>query len=147
MYAFDYVVPELILDILIFKHFAFKNKNISKYDSRYNMVMFFYSLVIESLGEILDNDKVNEIKELLDDTIMDETIFFKQWFMKIATDYLDMTKEKRKSKFMSLITAICDYNNNDIFKRVKKSVIACAKENNCHISHIEYGEYPEEIKW
>ena len=96
MYAFDYVVPELILDILLFKYFALKNKNISKYDSRYNMVMFFYSLVIESLGEILDNDKVNEIKALLDDTFMDETIFFKQWFMKIAIDYIHMSPMKKK---------------------------------------------------
>ena len=67
--------------------------------------------------------------------------------MKIAIDYIHMSPMKKKCEIENVINSICNYTNNSTFKKIKKEVIACAKENNCHISHIEYGEYPEEIKW
>lgn len=66
LYDFDYVVPELLTDILLFKHFVkSKNKKISEYDTNYNSVMAFYSKVIDALQEILTENQVKRVRKRL----------------------------------------------------------------------------------
>lgn len=55
LYDFNYIIPELILDIVLFKHFVLKKfkRKLKEYDTNYNIVMAFYSKVIDALKEML----------------------------------------------------------------------------------------------
>lgn len=54
LYSFDYLVTDLILDILLFRHFTKKQKKeINEYNTEYNVAIAFYSKVVNSLSEIL----------------------------------------------------------------------------------------------
>ena len=79
LYDFDYVVTELLTDILLFKHFAkSKNKKLSEYDTNYNSVMTFYSKVIDALQEILTENQVKRAKKRLSESSISERYWLKQ---------------------------------------------------------------------
>ncbi len=148
LYDFDYVVPELLTDILLFKHFAkSKNKKLSEYDTNYNSVMTFYSKVIDALQEILSENQVNRAKKRLSESSISEKYWLKQWFMIVSIDYLKMTKNKRKREMMHIIESLCDSYLYDEYHEIKNEVEQYAKENNIIETEIEYGEYPKEIEW
>ena len=148
LYDFDYVVTELLTDILLFKHFAkSKNKKLSEYDTNYNSVMTFYSKVIEALQEILTENQVKRAKKRLSESSISERYWLKQWFMIVSIDYLKMTKNKRKREMMHIIESLCDSYLYDEYHQIKNEVEQYAKENNIIETEIEYGEYPEEIEW
>lgn len=148
LYDFDYVVPELLTDILLFKHFAkTKNKKISEFDTNYNSVMTFYSKVIDALQEILTENQVKKVKKLLSESPISEKYWLRQWFMMVSIDYLKMTKNKRKREIMHIIESLCDSYLYVEYQEIKKEVQEYAKENNINETEIEYGEYPDEIEW
>ena len=148
LYDFDYFVPELLTDILLFKHFAkSKNKKLSEYDTNYNSVMTFYSKVIDALQEILTENQVKRAKKRLSESSISERYWLKQWFMIVTIDYLKMTKDKRKREMMHIIESLCDSYLYDEYQEIKNEVKKYAKENNIIETEIEYGEYPEEIEW
>ena len=148
LYDFDYVVPELLTDILLFKHFAkSKNKKLSEYDTNYNSVMTFYSKVIDALQEILTENQVKRAKKRLSESSISERYWLKQWFMIVSIDYLKMTKNKRKMEMMHIIESLCDSYLYDEYHEIKNEVEQYANENNIIETEIEYGEYPEEIEW
>ncbi len=148
LYDFDYVVPELLTDILLFKHFAkSKNKKISEYDTNYNSVMSFYSKVIDALQEILTENQVKRVKKRLSESPISERYWLKQWFMTVSIDYLKMTKNKRKREMMHIIESLCDSYLYDEYHEIKNEVEQYAKENNINETEIEYGDYPKEIEW
>ena len=148
LYDFDYVVTELLTDILLFKHFAkSKNKKLSEYDTNYNSVMTFYSKVIDALQEILTENQVKRAKKRLSESSISERYWLKQWFMIVSIDYLKMTKNKRKREMMHIIESLCDSYLYDEYHQIKNEVEQYAKENNIIETEIEYGEYPEEIEW
>ena len=148
LYDFDYVVPELLTDILLFKHFSkSKNKKLSEYDTNYNSVMTFYSKVIDALQEILTENQVKRAKKRLSESSISERYWLKQWFMIVSIDYLKMTKNKRKREMMHIIESLCDSYLYDEYHQIKIEVEQYAKENNIIETEIEYGEYPEEIEW
>ena len=148
LYDFDYVVPELLTDILLFKHFAkTKNKKISEFDTNYNSVMTFYSKVIDALQEILTENQVKKVKKLLSESPISERYWLRQWFMMVSIDYLKMTKNKRKREMMHIIESLCDSYLYVEYQEIKKEVQEYAKENNINETEIEYGEYPDEIEW
>ena len=148
LYDFDYVVPELLTDILIFKHFAkSKTKNISEYDTNYNSVMAFYSKVIDALQEILTENQVKKVKKLLSELPISERYWLRQWFMIVSIDYLKMTKKKRQKEMMHIIESICYSYLYDEYHEIQNEVERYAKENNISETEVEYGEYPEEIEW
>ena len=73
LYDFNYVVPELLTDILLFKHFAkSKNKKMSEYDTNYNSVITFYSKVIDALQEILTENQVKRVRKTLAESPISE---------------------------------------------------------------------------
>ena len=146
LYDFDYVVPELLTDVLLFKHFA-KSKNISEYDTNYNSVMAFYSKVIDSLREILTENQVKKIKKMLSESVISEKCWLNQWFTIVSINYLKMTKKKRQKEMMHIIESICDSYVYDEYYKIKKEVEDFARENKIPVTEIEYGEYPEEIEW
>lgn len=148
LYDFDYVIPELLTDILLFKHFAkSKNKKISEYDTNYNSVMAFYSKVIDALQEIMTENQIKRAKKRLSESPISERYWLKQWFMIVTIDYLKMTKNKRKREIMHIIESLCDSYLYDEYYEVKKEVEQYAKENNINETEIEYGDYPKEIEW
>ena len=148
LYDFDYVVPELITDILLFEHFArSKSKKISKYDTNYNNVMAFYSKVIDALQEILTENQIKRVKKRLSDSPISERCWLKQWFMIVSIDYLKMTKKKRQREMMHVIESLCDSYLYDEYEQIKDEIEQYAKENNIVETEIEYGEYPKEIEW
>lgn len=148
LYDFNYLVTELITDILLFKHFAKnKTKKISEYDTNYNNVMTFYSKIIDSLQEILTENQVKKLKKMLSESAISERYWLKQWFMIISIDYLEMTKKKRQREMMHIIGMICDSYLYDEYYKIKKEVEQYAEENNMLVTDIEYGEYPDSIEW
>ncbi len=148
LYDFDYVVPELLTDVLLFKHFSkSKTKKMSEYDTNYNSVITFYSKVIEALKEILTENQVKKVKKILSESVITERNWLKQWFMIVSIDYLKMTKKKRQKEMMHIIESICNSYLYDDYYRIKKEVEQYAKEHNINENEIEYGEYPEEIDW
>lgn len=148
LYNFDYVVPELLTDVLLFKHFAkSKTKKMSEYNTNYNSVITFYSKVIDALKEILTENQVKKVKKVLSESVITERNWLKQWFMIVSIDYLKMTKKKRQKEMMHVIEAICNSYLYDAYYRIKKEVEQYAKEHNINENEIEYGEYPEEIDW
>ncbi len=148
LYDFDYVVPELLTDVLLFKHFAkSKIKKMSEYDTNYNSVITFYSKAIDALKEILTENQVKKVKKILSESVITERNWLKQWFMKVNIDYLKMTKKKRQKEMIYVIESICNSSLYDDYYRIKKEVEQYAKEHNINENEIEYGEYPEEIDW
>lgn len=148
LYDFNYVVPELLTDILLFKHFAkSKNKKLGEYDTNYNSVMTFYGKVIDALQEILTENQVKRVRKRLSESSISERYWLKQWFMIVSIDYLKMTKNRRKREMMHIIESLCDSYLYDEYHQIKNEVEQYAKENNIMETEIEYGEYPEEIEW
>ena len=148
LYDFNYVVPELLTDILLFKHFAkSKNKKLGEYDTNYNSVMTFYGKVIDALQEILTENQVKRVRKRLSESYISERYWLKQWFMIVSIDYLKMTKNRRKREMMHIIESLCDSYLYDEYHQIKNEVEQYAKENNIMETEIEYGEYPEEIEW
>lgn len=148
LYDFDYVVPELLTDVLLFKHFSkSKTKKMNEYDTNYNSVITFYSKVIDALKEILTENQVKKVKKILSESVITERNWLRQWFMIVSIDYLKMTKKKRQKEMMHVIESICDSYLYDDYYRIKKEVEQYAKEHNINENEIEYGEYPEEIDW
>ena len=148
LYDFDYVVPELLTDILLFKHFAkSKTKKLSEYDTNYNSVMTFYSKVIDALQEILTENQVKRVRKKLSESPISERYWLKQWYMIVSIDYLKMTKNRRKREMMHVIESLCDSYLYDEYHEIKNEVEQYAKENSIIETEIEYGEYPKEIEW
>lgn len=148
LYDFNYVVPELLTDILIFKHFAKSTNNkLIEYDTNYNGVMTFYSKVIDALQEILTEKQVKRVKKLFSESSISERYWLRQWFMMVCIDYLKMTKNKRQKEMMHIITSICESYLYNEYQEIKNEVKEYAKENNIIETEIEYGEYPEEVEW
>ncbi len=148
LYDFDYVVPELLTDVLLFKHFAkSKTNKMSEYDTNYNSVITFYSKVIDALKEILTENQVEKVKKILSESVITERNWLKQWFMIVSIDYLKMTKKKRQKEMIHVIESICDSCLYDDYYRIKKEIEQYAKEHNINENEIEYGKYPEEIEW
>ena len=148
LYDFNYVVPELLTDILIFKHFAKgTNNKLSEYDTNYNGVMTFYSKVIDALKEILTEKQVKKVKKLFSESSISERYWLRQWFMMVCIDYLKMTKNKRQKEMMHIITSICESYLYNEYNEIKNEVKEYAKENNIIETEVEYGEYPEEVEW
>ncbi len=148
LYDFNYLLPELLLDITIFKHFAIKTgKDINNYNTDYNVVMTFYSKIINSLSEILTPIQLKKAKNLLASSTMSEKFFLRQWFMVVSETYINMTKTKRKKELMHTLDAICNYYLYDGYDKVRKEILKYAKEHDCKITEVEYGDFPVDITW
>lgn len=148
LYSFNYIVPELITDIVIFKYFAAKNKKKNEYDTNYNSVIAFYSRVIDSLGEILTLAQLNKVRRLLSNYLLGlKKSWTRQWYMILSIDYMKMTKMKRKKELMHTIDKICNFFEYDKYYQIKNEVEEYAKENNIIVTDVEYGNCPKEIEW
>ena len=146
--GFDYLVTDLILDILLFKHFAVKNSNeLNEFNPEYNIVNTFYSKVVFALTEIITPVQYKKIKKSLKEAVIHEKYYIRQWFLNIDIDYIRMNKTKRKREIIHIIDAICNWHSYDEYHEMREEIYKYAKDNNCRVTDIEYGEFPEEIEW
>ena len=148
LYDFNYVIPELILDILLFRNIVCNNfKKIEQYDVYYNIVMTFYSKVIEALKGMLTEIQLKKARKLISEGMILEKIWIKQWFTLTAIEYINMTKKQRQKEIMHSIQEICDYIHYDEYVKMRKEIQQYAKENNIEEGDVVYGEYPDFFEW
>lgn len=146
-FSFNYFLPDLILDIILIKNFI--NVEDKIYNSSYNMINFFYSLVIESLYKILDEKEINKIKLGLMNANISPDNFIPQWFENTTIDYLKMDKQKREKEITKILDHIYNYNQYNDFLEMKKDLEKTCIDKNCNLDdlHIKGTDYPKDIIW
>ena len=147
-FCFNYLLTDLLLDMVLIKYFIRKidKKENDIYNPYVNMVNYFYSLVLQSLEDILTEVKFNEIKNGLLKSIVTDDTYIPQWFEIISIDYINMTKSKREKEFMHIADSIYNYIDYDEYYVMKKRIEKICNEKNCNLSQLHYN-YPEKIKW
>ena len=148
-FCFNYLLPDLLLDMILIKHFINKvNKKVNdEYNSYINMVKFFYSIVLYSLDGFLTKIRFNKVKKGLLNAFMVDTLFVPQWFEIISTDYAKMTKKEREKEFMHIVSAIYNFMDYEDYYNMKKRMTAICENEKCSLDDIHYDDYPEEIVW
>ncbi len=148
-FKFNYLLPDLILDMILIKHFI--NKVNKKYRDEYNyyinMVNYFYSIVLQTLQGFLTEIQFNKVKRGLKDSYIVESTFIPQWFEIISIDYANMTKKSRKKEFMHIVHAIYDYYLYKSYFELKEDIENECKKSNSTIDFLHYEGYPEIIEW
>ena len=81
-FSFNYLLPDLLLDMVLIKYFINKvcKKENDIYNPHINMVNYFYSIVLYSLLEMLTKIKFNKVKKGLLNFVVFDTSFIPQWF-------------------------------------------------------------------
>ncbi len=148
-YSFNVLLPDLILDMILIKFFINKySKKLNDiYDENIHYVNYFYSIVLNSLLEVITINQLNKIRRSLTNAFIDDKIFIPQWGNEIDIDYILMSKTKRKKEIMHILDKIINYRNYDEFFAMKKNVEKYAKENNIHLQDVYYRKFPNDIKW
>lgn len=148
-FCFNYLLPDLFLDMVLIKHFIRKvDKKVNDvYNPYINMVNYFYSLVLHSLENMLTEIKFNKIKKGLLESVVTDSIFIPQWFEIISIDYSKMTKKQREKEFMHIMDAIYNYSDYEDYLKMKIDIEKLCKEKNCSLDDLHYEDYPEEIEW
>lgn len=148
-FSFNYLLPDLLLDMVLIKYFISKvyKKENDIYNPHINMVNYFYSIVLYSLLEMLTEIKFNKVKKGLLESVVSDRIFFPQWFELISIDYAKMTKEKRQKEFMHIADAIYDYGHYEDYCDMKLDIQKLCEEKNCTLDDIHYDNFPEKIEW
>ena len=148
-FKFNYLLPDLILDMILIKHFIKKvnKKYRDEYNYYINMVNYFYSIVLHSLQGFLTEIQFNKVKNGLKRSYIIEASFIPQWFEIISVDYANMSKKLRKKEFMHIVSAIYDYYLYESYLEIKKDVENECKKSNCTIDCLHYNKYPETIEW
>ena len=148
-FSFNYLLPDLLLDMVLIKYFINKvcKKENDIYNPHINMVNYFYSIVLYSLLEMLTKIKFNKVKKGLLESVVSDRIFFPQWFELITVDYAKMTKEKRQKEFMHIADAIYDYGHYKDYCDMKLDIQKLCEEKNCTLDDIQYDNFPEKIEW
>lgn len=148
-FCFNYVLPDLLLDMIIIKHFI---ANVDKkerdiFNHYINYVNFFYSIILDSIIKIITPIKFNKIKKSLLNSFVSDNIFYPQWFERISLDYVKSTKEKRKKNFMKMADLIINYHEYIDYAEMKLDMQNLCKEKNCTLDDLHYDDYPKEINW
>ncbi len=148
-FSFNYLLPELFLDMILIKYFM---ENIDKkvkdiYNPYINMVNYFYSLVLHSLENVLTQIKFNKVKKGIMNAFIYDKIFIPQWFEMITIDYAKMTKKQREKGLMHILDSIYNYMEYEDYFDMKKELEKVCEEKNCNIDDLHYKDYPKEIEW
>lgn len=148
LYGFNYLVTDLILDIILIKNFIKKNPSVPNgFNTSYNVVTTFYSKVVDSLGAILTEVQLKKLKKLLITSSIGPTGYLRQWFTRININYINMSKTKRKKEIIHVLKKICEWYNYDEYDYIKKIVYQYASEHKYVVTDIEIDDYPDNIVW
>jgi len=148
-YSFNYLLPDILLDMIIIKYFIrnIDKKNNDIYNPNINMVNYFYSLVLNSLKKMLTEIKFNKVKKGIINAFVYDKTFIPQWFESVTIDYAKMSKNKREKEFMHIVDLVYNYMEYGDYYNLKKELEKYANENNCSLDDLHYGDYPSEIVW
>lgn len=74
---------------------------------------------------------------------------YQQYLDILSIEYINMTKEKRLKSFTKISKRIAEFDNDDEYTYIKKSIDEAAKSYNCHRNELRLRdmEYPECIVW
>lgn len=147
-YYFNYVLTELILDMVLIKYFIKKvnKKENDIYNPYINMVNYFYSLVFNALQEILTEARLKKVKKGLLNSVAGDTFFIPQWFEIITIDYMKMDKKKREKEIMHTLDAIYNYIDYEEYMDMSIKIKKECEIENCTIDDIHY-EFPGQMEW
>lgn len=148
-YSFNYLIPDIFLDMILIKYFIGKvDKKVNDiYNPYINMVNYFYSLVLHSLEKLLTENKFNKIKKGLLNSFIYDTLYVPQWFEDITLAYVKMTKKQREKEFMHIMDYIYNFLDYEDYYKLKKEIAKYCEDHNCTIDDLYYEDYPEEILW
>ena len=148
-YSFNYLLPDIILDIILMKHFIMKldKKENNTYNPNLNMVNYFYSIALHSLEEYLTPIRFNKVKRGIMESYIIETLFIPQWFEIISADYAKMSKKEREKEIMHIMDEVYNYLDYEEYMKIKKDLEKLCEEENSNIDNFHYENYPEEIDW
>lgn len=150
-YYFNYFLPDLILDMLLIKHFINKKdrKENNELNQYLNFVNYFYSIVLDSLDGFLTKIQFNKVKKGILNGFVLDTLFVPQWFENLSIDYINMTREQREKEIMHILKYIYDFMEYQDYYDMKKSIEKYCEENDCLICDVKISnhEYPNEIDW
>lgn len=147
-YEFDYLWPDLLLDIMLAKYFIKKVdiKENDIYNSNINLVNYFYAIVLDKANEFLSSKDFKKVRDIIKNNNINEKKFLPQWFELLALNYAKMSKQKRKKEFMQLVDKIYCFLNYDEYINLQKEITNECKANNCNICDIDYDDcFPREI--
>lgn len=147
--SFNYVITDIILDMMIMKHYiaCMNKKENNIYNPYINMVNYFYSLVLHSLKGILTQIQFNKVQKGLINSVIYDDIYLPQWFEMITLDYLKMTKKQRQREIMHILDEIYNYIKYEDYLEMKKEIEKTCEERKCNLSELHYDEYSEPIEW
>ena len=148
-YKFNYLLPDLIEDIILIKHFKRKviKEEIDIFNVYNNYVDLFYSLIIQELSSIVTKVQFKKIKKGLIESLINDRIFYPQWFELISVEYTKMSKEKRKKEIMHIVDSIYNYHTYIDYSEMKLDIKKMCEEKKCNLDDLHYSNYPEEIVW
>ncbi len=74
---------------------------------------------------------------------------YHQYLDMLSIQYINMTKEKRLKNFTKISKRIAEFNYDDEYSQIEKSINEATRKYNCHHSELRLSdmEYPEEIVW
>ena len=148
-FSFNYLLPDLLLDIILVKYFIRKinKKDNNIFNPYINMVNYFYSVVLSSLKGMLTEIKFNKIKKGLLEAILLDNNYIPRWFEIISCDYANMTKIQREKNFVNIMDSIYNYNEYEDYIKMKMDCEKICKEENCSLNDLHYENYPKKIEW
>lgn len=144
-------MPDLILDIILIKTCIYKldKDKVNGFNKYINMINFFYSLVVDSLSNVLTPIRFNKVRKGLEESVISEKIYIPQWFEDISMDYANMNKKKREKELMHVMDAIYNYYLYEAYLECKISVEKYCEEHGCCLGDVHNADktYPDEIVW
>lgn len=148
-YNFNYMLPDLVEDIILIKYFI---KKISKkenniYNTFINNINLFYGQVIESFKELVTPIQYNKIKNNILNSYIEKKLFIPQWFEIISIDYANMNKNGRKKELIHMLDKIYNYIDYEDYHKMKQELEKECEKNNETLDDIHYEGYPDEIVW
>lgn len=148
-YSFNYILTDLFIDMLLIKYFISRISNNEKniYNPYLNNVSLFYSFVFNQMQEVLTETKLKKLQKGLLESVINDKIYYPQWFETVTCDYLKQSKEKRLKNLSKTLDAIYNYGDYQDYLEMKIHVEKYCKENDCLITDVRTCEYPEELEW
>ncbi len=146
--SFRYCLPELIVDIMLYKYFAKKNENKALVEPAQEIASFYKQAII-LLECMVSKRKYAKICDLLIRGHVDGEDYVKQWYDRIIIKYLDMALSARQARLAKVVEGICVWEEFSLssYEFTKEAVKNYVLEHNCTEEDVVLEEYPNHIDW
>lgn len=125
----------------------YNDKNVV-WDDTIAIIRSFQAQFVKCVKEILVDRSFNMWLKYMNNTFHIVAMYH-QYLDLLNLQYLNMTKEKRIKNFSKISKKIAEYDYEDEYDSLRKSINEAAKRFDCHRSEIILKdlEYPEDIVW